>query len=206
METLVDYALSAFPNTSFNTSVLADQIAAATAVGRRLSFVTLTGATVSLAFPGPVVGAAKTALDAVVAAHQGQAYGPSTQSAQAMGQQSNDTTGDVAAVALPLLPLQTGPYLFTWICELAPTSNVANTGARVALQSNISGSFVDHFEQNMGAPAVAGTFWSVFTGSVIATIGQAGATPTLRLVWRRMGGTSNPSLIRRARIAIAPAS
>lgn len=201
METLVDYALSAFPNSLFNAAVLADQIAAATAIGRRLSYTTLTGVTVSLAFPGPVVGAAKTALDAVVAAHQGAPYGSLPQSDAQAGELSNNTGTDATALALPLPPLPQGAYLLTWTCEIAATSNVADTGVRAAIQSNISGSFADHYEQNVAAPTVAGTFWTVFTGSIVANV-PSGASPTVRLRWRRLGASSNPALIRRCRIAV----
>lgn len=206
MESLVNYALSAFPNSLVNAGVLADQINSTRAIGQRLSFVTLDGSTVSLAFPAPVTGSPKTALDGVVAAHQGRGYGPGIQTANAMAQQSNNTTGDVVAVALVCEPLQAGKYQFQWICEIAPSSNVANTGARVAVQSNVSGSFADHFEKNVNAPPVAIEAWDTFTGVIVATLATAGTTPTVRLVWRRLGASSNAALIRRARLVVSQLS
>jgi hypothetical protein len=200
----VNYPLSAFLNSTFDTYVLADQIAAVPAIGQRLNFATLTGTTVSLDFPAAVTGAPKTALDAVVAAHQGRAYGAAIQAAAQMGQQSNPTTSNVTAVNLPLDPLAAGLYLFTWICELATTANTANTGVRAALQSDLSGSFADHFEQNVAAPPAGAPQWTIFTGSVIANINAVGSTPTARIVWRAIG--SNTALIRRARLAIQPAN
>ena len=199
----VTYSLATnFPNARVRVPVLLDQVRQS-AVGQPVDRIVVNGDSVILSFKNAVAGAALTALNAVIAAHAGDDYGAPVQSAVANPQQSNNTTNDEVALALALQPMQAGDYIVSWICEFAPTTNVANTGARVAFQSNVSGSFVDHYEDNLGAPSSAGTFWRTFTGSLVTTI-AAGASPTIRLIWRRLGASSNAALIRKCRIAIAP--
>lgn len=153
----------------------------------------------NLFFLGMILAADVLLVDAVVAAHTGSAFQPRHQKATSEAASSQDTTTDTEKVSLSTGVLAAGSYVVSWYAEISVTSVVANTG--------VSAGFVA--TKNGGADVEAGrsvndlTVYCSFSGSYQFDV-LDGEHFTFTVVFKRLGASSNPAKIRRARIFLAP--
>jgi hypothetical protein len=194
------YPFTDFPNGKVNTAILAAEIAASSpAISQPCSGVSVSGTSCTAVFPELLVAADITQLDALVAAHQGADFQSAFQRAMSEAEATNDTTSDVDKVTLATGALPSGYYDVTWYAEVCASSSVANTGASVGFMAAKNGGATTE----IGRTANDLTTYISFAGGYSAQL-AAGESLTLAIVFKRLGASSNPAKVRRARIFLAP--
>lgn len=175
-------------------------------IAQVLSGLQVNGDVVTVSFPLALSAGDKTTLDGIVAAHTGTPFAsaPLPLRAVSIASQTSDLTTDsvAAAVGVGVGGLGPGDYLISFLCETATTAVVANTGVRAALQYDPGdgSGFADVYEDSWDKPQ-----FHIVGGSAVVTL-KAGDRPAIQLVWRRLGASSNPGIIRRIRMSIARAA
>ncbi len=192
-----------------NPDILAQQILdAAYASGGTFEGLSTEGGTTSPAEKGVIIGGTlylqwQNALDAaddaaqtaLVAAHQGQAFGPIVQRTASEPESTTTSTISVTKVSGTALPLPAGKYLVAAYCEIKLSAAVANSGVRARVELNGN----EVAEDNWGIDQ-----WHAFSAQGIVDV-EAGETPMMAITYERIG-VLNTVAIRRARIAISQQS
>jgi hypothetical protein len=195
------YPFSDFPNGKVNTAILSAEIEASSpAISQPLASASLSGTTCSLYFNALLLTADETQLNVLVAAHQGEDFESAFQRASVEAEgATNDTTVDVEKVSLATGPLPEGRYSVTWYAEVAASSVLANTGASVGFTAAVNGGAA----AELGRTANDLTTYVSFAGAYSAPL-KAGESLTLAILFKRLGASSNPAKVRRARIFVSP--
>lgn len=209
MSTTYPYDIAAVtPNQRINPDVLAQQlIDAAYASGGTFEGLSVEG---GVADPGGVINAAvvaatafatwqnaldaadEAAQDALVAAHQGDPFGPNVQRTSSEGVDSTGLNTPQTKVSATALPLPAGDYLVGAYCEIKLDAAVALSGVRAAVLLDANEVAVDNWDVDQ---------WHAFSAQGIVTL-KAGETPTMSITYHRIGAANNVD-IRRARISIS---
>jgi hypothetical protein len=196
--TLRTYALTEFPNDKANALILGAQIVAAGLSSATLSAVTEKAGTVIVAFDGLLSSADEATLDAVIAAHQGDDFIALPQTATSESESTDDSGAEQTKLTLSVGPLPEGSYMLSWYSEIRTDAEVANTAAQVRLYVDKNGGG----EVERGEKTWQFSQYNQFSGS-FPFAALAGDTYELRLAYERLGGSSNPVSIQRARLGIA---
>lgn len=152
----------------------------------------ITGGNLEITWQSTLDGTDESAQDALVAAHAGDPFGASWQSAE---DDTVSSTGlDTPQTKLSLTPpdLSPGSWLVTTYCEIRLQSPSAGSG--VLATATAAGSPVA--EDNWDADV-----WHAFSAAVPLSV-DAGATPAIDLTFQRTGNAATVE-IRRARIELA---
>jgi hypothetical protein len=194
------YPFTDFPNHVVNPSILQTEIGNySPTITQPVSSITLGGTTCTIIMNGLLVAADITGLDTVVADHQGSVFSSQTQRANSEAQSSSDLTTDTAKVSLSTGPLPAGYYSATWYAEIACTGIVANTGVSAGFTIQKNGGTVTE----IGRSANNLSTYVSFSGSYSAQL-VSGDSLVMAINFKRLGSTSNPALIQRARIFLNP--
>lgn len=186
------YQFSEFPNHSVNAPVLAAQIAAAALSVPLIGQPQLTGSSAVLNFTGTLSAADVTALNAIVAAHTGAAFGATITQASDTTDSTNATTTFATKLTLTAGPLPAGVYLGAWACEHYLDVLVANQGTDTQLLYNGSVLYEDTWNQ---------AFPHLFGGALPFTVID-GAQVVLTLQFKLLSAAALAHC-RRARLAIS---
>jgi hypothetical protein len=190
------YPLADFPNGKCNAAILAQEIKDDPAVSVEPS-VQLSGTTVTVQFAALITAAEVTALDALVAAHQGDDFAAAVQAVAAEGAVSTGAA-KLGLVTLTSGPLAAGTYLGGWYGESKLAAAAADTGARLSMDYTLNG----------GATAEAAgstsniVDWESFAGSYPLTL-LDGESVSVVLSVQRVGVGAVNADARRARITLA---
>ena len=156
-------------------------------------------ASMTVSWQNALDAADEAAQIALVAAHQGQAFGPIVQRDAAEAVQSTTLNALQVALAATAQPLPAGKYLLAVYCETRMSAVVANSGVEAQVDYDRGAGFVNVAEDNWGEAQ-----WHAFSAAGIVTL-QSGDTPTLRVRYRRIGAL-NTAEIQRVRMSIAQQS
>lgn len=157
------------------------------------------GDTVTVAFPLVLSAPDKTLLDGVVASHVGADFVATPIRVVSVAQQTNNTNTDTvaASIVIGVGGLAGAMYQVNFLCEIATTILDANSSVRLAVQFAADGvTFNDVYEDNWDRP-----LFHISGGSAIMTM-QPSARPAIQLIFRKLGLTSNPAIIRRIRMSL----
>ena len=149
-------------------------------------------ATVIVTWQNALDAADEAAQAALVAAHQGDAFGPVVQRKSDEGVSTTTSNTMQVKVSGTALPLPAGKYLIAAYCEIKMAAVVANSGVRARVVKDA----VEIAEDNWGEAQ-----WHAFSGAGIIDV-DAGDTPTMAIEFERIGVLSTVE-IRRARISIS---
>lgn len=137
---------------------------------------------------------------ALVAAHQGDPFGDIVQRVGSESMSSTSSATPQVKVEGTAQPLPAGKYLIALYCEIRLSAAVANSGVEATLEWERGGNPPNQLAEDTWGEAQ----WHAFSGAGIVDI-NAGDTPTLRLLFRRIG-VANTVEIRRARLSISQQS
>lgn len=186
------YSLSAFPNARVNLAELTNEIVSDPTIVTVLDFINvdegLSGC--YLNFASVLSGAEKTALDAVVAAHQGTITRGGLQRKYRQGEDSTTFTTFQTALSTNAKALKGGVYAVVWSCEMKMGSG---TDRSLAVFEIDGASFARHFEGDTG--------WT-FHGGTRFTSFSEGETPNLKIKFKVQGSGGDTAYIRRKSIAL----
>jgi hypothetical protein len=191
-----NYPLADFPNQKCNTAILAQEIKDDPAVLVEPS-VQQSGTTVALQFAALITAAEVVALDALVAAHQGEDFAAPVQAVAAEAAVSTGAT-KLTLITLTSGPLTAGTYLVGWYAESKLAAAAADTGARLSLDYSINGGAVGEAAGNTSNIID----WESFAGSYPLTLKDGESVNALLAVQRVGVGAVNADA-RRARITLA---
>jgi hypothetical protein len=152
-------------------------------------------ATVTVTWQNALDPADDAAQAALIATHQGDAFGPVVQRKSDEGVSSTASDTFQVKVSATALPLPAGKYLIAAYCEIRMAAAVANSGVRARVIKDA----VEVAEDNWGEDQ-----WHAFSGAGIVDV-KAGETPMLAIEYRRIGAP-NTVEIRRARMSISQQS
>lgn len=173
-------------NGSVNSDMLTAEIEGDGAITTALSHIDTASGQAFIYFDGDLSGAEQTALDAVVAAHQGVATTFAVKVTASNEESTNSTTTPADKLNSSVSALKSGSYLITWHCEIkTDTADTSGVRATLLLAST------ERSEDNW-----AKTQWHVFSGVAVQTFAD-GDTPQLQLQFARIGAAATVS-IRRA--------
>lgn len=153
------------------------------------------GGTLKVTWQNALSAGDEAAQDAVVAATQGDAFGPNVQRKSDEGVDTTTQNTFQVKVSGTALPLPAGKYLIAAYCEIKVSAVVANSGVRARVMKNA----VEIAEDNWGESQ-----WHSFSGAGIVDI-KAGETPMMAIEYERIG-VLNTVEIRRARISMSQQS
>lgn len=92
--------------------------------------------------------------------------------------------------------LASGNYILSWYIEGRTTSVLANSGVFLELQVDLGGGYVARAEESSDLST-----YTHLAGSLPVSR-NAGQILNAQLMYRRLGGTSNPVFVQRARLAL----
>lgn len=153
------------------------------------------GGALKVTWQNALNAADEAAQDAVVAATQGDAFGPSVQRKSSEGVSTTTLNAPQVKVSGTALPLPAGKYLIAAYCEIKMSAVVANSAVRARVMKDA----VEIAEDNWGESQ-----WHAFSGAGIVDI-EAGETPMMAIEYERIGVLSTVE-IRRARISMSQQS
>ena len=187
------YTFSEFPNGKVNTAMLEAEIAVAALSVPLATSPQLTGSSAVLTFSGLLTAADITALNTVVAAHQGLDFSTTSEMADDLTETTNATTTWANKLATSIGPLPAGAYLISWSCEHDLLAEVAgvNSQARVTLNG---------WALNMDSWPHAVTH---HFGGAVPYIAGAGDNFELAIGFRTNGASAATARMRRVHIAVA---
>jgi hypothetical protein len=190
METYTYNIETDFPNQQVNVGTLDQEIRDAEGLEDvTLLGVSSDGVNVVVTFEELLSPTQLPVLDAVIAAHQGQALVESLQREVQNSLQTTVSNGWTDALVLvPEGPLKGGTWRLTWHSEISVESGVGGVLVRiVALGAERSASATDL------------TFWQNYSGTLVAPLGN-GTDTTFALQFRAIGGDT--ARIRRCQLTI----
>ena len=153
------------------------------------------GTDIVITFAGLLSSAEVTALDAVVAAHQGTSFPADLRyTASSVGESTNATNTPVEKLKITTDPLPAGKYLLQCMCEFDCSSTAPNTAAQIHLNYNGTEQLSDTWEEIAEHAFSAGLMVDV----------EDGKTIELQLTFQKIGAGSLTAQCRRARMVIAP--
>jgi len=135
------YDFSDFPNNTVDSTKLQDQILDATAIATAVSFINVRygNEEVKIEFPTSLSGGEITALDGVVATHDGIPYASSGSNwIESSGESATTSTSYIVKVTLSLDNIEGGNYRIAWNFEQSNTDSNAYYGFRVQLNNSIN--------------------------------------------------------------------
>lgn len=146
-------------------------------------------------FSGDLLAADITAVDAVVAAHEGEPFGSLLQSELSESLETDDSGDVVVKAARETGPMPAGTFLISWYLEIATTSNTGTSGARGLLYVTKNGGSqiergISHNSENQ---------FRAFSGS-LATSVLDGENYKFELGYQRIGVAGNAARAQRARL------
>lgn len=151
----------------------------------------VTGGTLTVTFTSAPDSGDQTTVTNTVAAHQGDAFGPSV--LRLSDSAVSSTTQNTPQTKLSGTPpaLQDGDYLLLWYAEIRVQSVVSNSGVRATVTVDGTEIGEDNWDLDQ---------WHVFSGSISSQL-VAGAKPAVVMSFERIG-VSNTVEIRRARMVL----
>jgi hypothetical protein len=195
------YALTEFTSSTpanVNAAIFKQELFDDAGVVEKPLTVARTGSNVLVEWSGVTVAQATLdAVDAAVAAHVGGQFQATPQTAFAEAEDSDDTGDEKTRLTLSTGLLTDGTYEVYWYCEVKVDAEVANSAveARLFVDKNGGG------EVERGSQAWPFPQYGVFSGSFPVVVAD-GDDYDLRIAYERLGPTSNPAFIRRARLAV----
>jgi hypothetical protein len=195
------YALTEFTSSTpetVNVGIFAQELEDDGYVVEKPSSVYRSGTSVVVEWASTVVSQDTfDAVDAAVAAHVGGAYAniPITEISE--GESSTDATTYQSKVTLDSGLLPAGQYLLGWYCEIKTQGTVSNTAVQAVLEvAKNGGAPVERGENTWPYPQ-----YNDFSGSFPFTATD-GESYEMTLLYKRLGASSNPAYIKRARLYI----
>jgi len=181
-----------------NPPVLRQQILDDGTVTTNPSSVTQSGTTIRIEFPQLISPAEEAQLDALVAAHQGEAFSTLPQKAFSEVEVSDDTGNEIQKVAIDTGPLPSGTYLVGWYQELAVTTTTGSTGSRGRFNvTKNGGPKIERAQQNADTDQ-----WTPMSGSLSLEV-EDGETYNFQITFERIGTNLNAARAQRGRITLA---
>ena len=156
----------------------------------------ITGGTITITWQNTLDGSDESAQDALVLAHQGEAFGAMTQSADSESMSSTGLDTPQTKLELVMEPVHAGEHDISLYCEIRLQSAVSGSGVRAILELDRPSQSVVEVAQDDWAEDT----WHAFSASGSADL-EAGEVPTIRLVYHRTGA-ANTVEIRRARVLV----
>jgi hypothetical protein len=194
-----DYNLSEFTSSSDpNVGIFTQELQDDTNVVEKPTNVYRSGTTITVEWVGVTVSQGTVdAVDADVAAHVGGGYAspPITEILEA--ETSDDSGDEQTRLELDSGLLPAGNYLLGWYSEVKLNAVVTNTAVAVRLYVNKNG----NGEVERGLCTWPYPQYHDFAGS-FPFVAADGDRYELRLAWERLGASSNPAFIQRARLFI----
>lgn len=183
---------------SVNPNILKQEIEDDATITLTVSSVTKVGSTVKIDLEGNATAAMKTALDSVVAAHEGGNFAVFPQKVSDEDAESDDTGSEVQKASLSTGLMPAGDYRIGWYMEVETTSE--SSGATQAQgHFNVSkngGSSSERGQTNAEHPrwvSMGGTYEGTFVD---------GDELDLELTYQRVGTSGNAARAQRARITV----
>jgi hypothetical protein len=194
--TTLTYPTSATSTGTANANVLKQELEDAS-LSVSVGDVVVQGTTITITLSGNASGADETAIDAVVAAHDGAGFIAVPQTVTSEAEASDDTGNEVEKANLQVGPLEAGTYMLQWYMELATTSSTGTTGAQGHLYVDKNGGgAVERGQDN--APD---NQWRAMGGGFPFTA-VAGDSYEFSLTFERIGVSGNAARARRGRIGV----
>jgi len=194
-----DYATSEFTSaTEVNVGIFAQELQDDASVVEKPTNVYKSGTTVTVEWVAVTVSQGTIdAVDADVAAHVGGGYAtpPVTENLEA--ETSDDSGDEQTRLELDSGLLPAGNYLLGWYSEVKLDAEVANSAVAVRLYVTKNGGT----EQERGTCVWPYSQYHDFAGS-FPFVAADGDRYELRLAWERLGASSNPAFIQRARLFV----
>lgn len=193
------YYMSDFPNNKMNTAILTAEVEDST-ISLTLESINLEEGEphqVTFEFTGTFGAGDESALDAVVAAHQGDDFTTMPAKVTVEAESSDDSGSETVKASLPGVLPSPGTYLLMWYMEIGVTTTTGSTGVRGKLNvTKNGGSAIERAISHGGESQysdMSGTF--PFTA-------EAGDTYDFELTYERIGTSGNAAKAQRARIAV----
>ncbi|MBN2256684.1 MAG: hypothetical protein JW704_02520 [Anaerolineaceae bacterium] len=159
--------------------------------------VTSIGTDVRIVLSGNASEADKTAVDAVIAAHQGDAFQEPPMKVYAETLTSDDSGDEIEKADLEVGPLAAGNYIVGWYMEHATTTTTGTSGSRAILDiSKNGGAAVERAQDSNGENQ-----FKSFSGSLALKV-LDGESYSFTLLHERIGASGNASRVQRARITL----
>jgi hypothetical protein len=194
------YALDEFVSASVvNTTIFAQELEDDENVVQKPSGVSRTATSVTVAWSGVFVTSGTLgAVDNDVVAHQGGSWASLPVTEVSESESSDDSGNEQTKLTLDTGLLPAGQYLLGWYCEIKTASEVTNTAAIAKLYvTKNGGAEVERGENVWPYPQ-----YNDFGGGFPVTVTD-GESYTMRLAYERLGASSNPVTIQRARMYCA---
>jgi hypothetical protein len=194
--TTLTYPTSATSTGTANANVLKQELEDAS-LSVSVGDVVVQGTTITITLSGNASDADETAVDAVVAAHDGTGFTAVPQTVTSEGEASDDTGSEVEKANLQVGPLEAGTYNLQWYMELATTTTTGTSGAQGHLYVDKNGGgAVERGQDN--APD---NQWRAMGGGFPFTA-VAGDSYEFSLTFERIGVSGNAARARRGRIGV----
>lgn len=194
------YSASEFTSSSsINIPVFKQELEDDSSVVEKPYDVTRDGDTIIVHWTSATVSQATIdAVDAAVAAHVGGAYPTLPITSASVAESSMDSQTEETKLTLDANNLKAGAYFFSWYSEIKTNAEVASSAVKAILYyTKNGGAETDQAEKSWQFSA-----YNPFNGSFPLDV-KDDDSYSLRLAYRRLGPSSNPVFIQRARLAIS---
>lgn len=193
------YDMTDFPNDKINSAILTAEVEASS-ISIPLESISVEEGEpdqVTFNFTGSFGGGDEAALDAVVAAHQGDDFTTFPAKVTVEAESSDDSGSEIVKASLTGILPSPGTYILMWYMEIGVTTTTGSTGVRGKLNvTKNSGSKIERAISHGGESQykdMSGTF---------PFIAEAGDTYDFELTYERIGTSGNAAKAQRARIAV----
>jgi hypothetical protein len=195
--TTLTYPRSDTPNDRVNKDILNQELSEASLSVSVLG-ISISGTDIRIDLSGNASVDDETAINSVIAAHQGSDFSTTTQSSFSEAASSDDTNGIIEKTALSTGLLPAGTYLMSWYMELATTTTTGTTGARGFLNVSKNGAAaVERAQSNNDLNQ-----WVPMSGSLPVTVVD-GDSYSMSLSFQRIGIVGNAARAQRARLTLS---
>lgn len=195
--TTVTYPITDTASDQVNTAILKQELEDAS-LSQSVGNVTLAGSNVMIEMLGLIVTADVTAMDAVIAAHDGDEFIELPVTDAAFSLTSDDTGSFVEKCSIEAGPLQAGLYGVNWHCVHALTTTDVDSGSEVRITRQKNGGAVVEVSQDINR---TGDFREVGAGAFLEV--NDGDTYAFTLEYRRIGDAGNAAQIKSAWITMS---
>lgn len=195
--TTLTYSTSATATGTANANVLKQELEDAS-LSVPVNDVVVQGTTITITLSGNASDADETAVDAVIAAHDGAGFDAVPKTTFSEAEVSDDTGSEVEKVGLSVGPMEAGTYLLGWYMEMATTTNTGTSGAQGHMYvTKNGGSAIERGQHSVGENQ-----WdSGMSGSVPFTVVD-GESYSFSLTFERIGVAGNAARARRGRLTL----
>lgn len=197
--TTLYYPITDTANDQVNTAVLKQQLVNA-ALSVTVGNVWLSGANVFIELLGLATSGDITAVDGVIAAHQGDSFATIPIYVSSEAESNDDTGSEIQKLELVSGVLPAGSYVLGWHIEHRMTSVTSTSICKAFLTMAKNGAAEGEISQNHNDLIVNTNFGSAFPFQVLD-----GETYTFRLKYQRVGASGNAARCRRARMSLLKA-